>query len=422
VNQNTINKFFGLIMIAWMPFYADASGFRIPESSIAGMSLSNAVVANNDTPGALIYNPALMSAHEERRTVTLGMMNFKLEAHVDPGVGNETDSEGNDSVRIPNFYYMSRVSPKWAWGLGVDTPFGLETTWPAGTFGTFQVSPSVAILEPETSKIEVINISPNASFKIDDHNFLAAGINFYDVRDLTFNTQGIEINGEGRAHGYTLAYYYQRSAWSFGATYRSSVKVDADGSIQDNGFAGGIKADASATLEFPSMYQIGIRNQVNNQVAVEFDIERTNWSSFDVLEIKHEHPAIPSPIRNTNQWDDTYAYRLGVSYQLNNAWQLRFGYTRDETPQSDNHFSARIPDADRQLYSAGFAYAVKDELEIEAGLMYVKFDDRTIDQPPGSFVSKLPGDTEANGTDAYNGKYESNALIIGVGFSATFDH
>ena len=431
MKNQIINKFVGVIIISCVPFAAFASGFRLPESSIAGLSLSNAVVANNDITGAMIYNPALMSAQDERRTVTVGMMNFRLDAHVDPDVGNETDSEGDDSVLIPNFYYMSRVSPDWAWGLGVNAPFGLETKWPAGTFGTFQLpvpptppalAAQIAALEPETSKLEVINITPNVSFKIDDHNFLALGINFYEVRELIFNTQEIDIDGEGRANGYTLAYFYQRGVWSFGATYRSAVEVDVDGSIEDSGFAGGIRTDATAKIELPDMFQIGIRNKVNEQFAVEFDIERTNWSSFDVIDIEHEHPAIPSPITNTNEWDNVYAYRFGVTYQHNNKLQFRFGYTRDETPQSEKYFSARIPDADRQLFSAGLSYKFKDDLEFEGGLMFVKFNNRTIDRPAGSFVSKLPGDTEANGTDAYNGKYESNALVIGFGLTASFDH
>ena len=52
--------------------------------------------------------------------------------------------------------------------------------------------------------------------------------------------------------------------------------------------------------------------------------------------------------------------------------------------------------------------------------MYVKFDDRTINQPPGSYVGRLPGNTDPNGTDAYNGTYESNATVIGIGITKTF--
>ncbi|MCI0505922.1 MAG: outer membrane protein transport protein [Gammaproteobacteria bacterium] len=428
--NNIILRQVAVATIVLFPVTGFASGFRIPESSIAGMSLSNAAVANTDIKGAMIYNPAIMSIQEDRRSVTFGLMNIMLDLHVDPENGTATDSQGDDSIPVPAFYYMSKVSPKWAWGLGLYAPFGLETKWPAGTFGLFGASPplpaTVAGLEPETSKIEVANLTPNVSYRLNQNNSVSIGVNYYDVRKLIFNTQAIEINGSGEDFGYTLAYVYKRDAWSFGASYRNEVKVKADGSIT----AGGITADASAEIEFPGMLQIGVRNQVNQKLAIEFDIERTYWSSFDVVEIHHQHPAqfapppntIPSPITNTNNWTDVNAYRLAATYQLTNAWQLRFGFTLDETPQPDDYFSARIPDADRQLYSFGVSYK-PDSWEFEAGIMYVKFDDRTVNQPAGTFFTNVgSGNPEANGTDAYNGTYESSATVVGIGFTKTFTY
>jgi len=401
MNMNRITIFITCLMSVITCTISYGSGFRIPESSVAGISLANAIVANNDTPGALIYNPALMSAHEERRTVSANLSNIRLDLHADPDFGTATDNKGQESIVLPGFYYMDRMSSDWAWGLGVDTPFGLITKWPAGTF------PLLGPFEPESSKIKMLNITPNVSFKIDDHNFASFGINYYDITEVEFNTQAVEINGDGHAPGYTLAYYYQRDTWSFGATYRSSVKADIDGDIT----AGGIKANASTSITFPSMIQIGLRNKLDNQMAIEFDIERTNWSSFDKINIKHEHPAptIPNPIPNTNNWDDVNAYRLGLTYQVDEPLQLRVGYTWDNTPQSDKYYTPRIPDSNRQIISGGFAYTVQTGLDIEGGLMYIKLDDRTVS---GS----------GEGTGIYDGKYTGNAYLIGLGVTARLDH
>ena len=418
MDRKYILQCFVVAIIVLIPTITQASGFRIPESSVAGMSLSNAVVANSDIKGAMIYNPAIMSIQDERRTVTFGLQNVALDANVKPENGVETGSQGDDSVWIPAFYYMSKVSKKWAWGLGLHAPFGLETKWPQGTFGLFSdlaaaIDPSIAALEPEQSKLEVANLTPNVSYLINQNNSISVGINYYDVRKLIFNTQAIQINGNGEDFGYTLAYMYKRGAWSLGATYRSEVKVTADGTIT----LGPNTANASAEIEFPRMLQIGLRNQINQNLAVEFDVERTYWSSFDKLEIKHGLST--TPITSTNNWKDGNAYRLAGSYQLNNAWQLRFGYTLDETPQSDDYFTARIPDADRQLFSFGVSYK-PNSWEIEAGIMYIKFDDRTINQTT-SYASRIAsGDTDPNGTDAFNGTYESSALIVGIGFTKTF--
>jgi len=419
VKKNQLLQHFLTLNIVFISSTSMASGFRLPESSIAGMSLSNAVVANTDVQGAMIYNPAIMSMQDERRTVTFGLMHVNLDLHVTPELGTETDSQGDNSIWLPNFYYMSKVSKKWAWGIGLDAPFGLETNWPQGTFGLFSaISPTIAALEPAQSKLEVVNLTPNVSYLINENNSVSVGINYYDVRKLVFNTQSIQINGDGDDFGYTLAYLYKRGDWSLGATYRSEVKVKADGSI--NAFSQ--SSSASADLNLPAMLQIGLRNQINQKLAIEFDIERTYWSSFDVIEIQIGPPPViglPPTITNVNNWKDVNAYRLAASYQLTKIWQLRFGFTFDETPQSDDYFSARIPDADRQLYSFGVSYK-PNSWEIEAGIMYVKFDDRTINQPAGSYVGQLPGNTDPNGTDAYNGTYESSATILGIGFTKTF--
>ncbi|WP_455199637.1 OmpP1/FadL family transporter [Kaarinaea lacus] len=427
-------RFFQCLVVAiigFLPMLVHASGFRLPESSIAGMSLSNAVVANTDATGAIIYNPAIMSMQEDRRALSFGLMNVNLDSHVKPETGTETDSLGDNSISIPNFYYTSKVSKKWAWGLGLHAPFGLETKWPQGTFGQFY-NPSfgqppfppgtdiqIAALEPEQSKIEVANLTPNVSYLINENNSVSFGINYYDVRKLIFNTQAVQINGSGDDFGYTLAYLYKRGDWSLGATYRSEVKVTADGSINIvAGPSAGASANASADIEFPAMLQIGLRNQINQYFALEFDIERTYWSSFEKLEIKN---GLNIPITSTNNWEDSNAYRLAASYQVTNTWQLRFGFTLDETPQSDDYFTARIPDADRQLFNFGVSYK-PNSWEFEAGIMYVKFDDRTINQST-SYVQRVAGgDTDPNGTDAYNGTYESSATVIGIGLTKTFIH
>jgi long-chain fatty acid transport protein len=398
-------------ILSGLSFSLFASGFRLPESSIGGMALSNAVVANPDLPGALIYNPALMSAQSDPRLVNFGVINISLDAEVSPENGNPAKSNGKSNIQLPSFFYMSRLNDQLSWGVGLHTPFGLETKWPANTFSGFS-DIGAGALEPEASKLELVNLTPNLSYKIDIHNSVAFGVNYYIVKKLVFNTQASQIDADGEDFGYTLAYHYSRGSWNFGATYRSAVETHVEGNIT----AGGVTADAEADIEFPKMLQIGVRKQVNNQWAIEFDVERTYWSSFDNVSIENNHPAptIPNPIDNTNNWKNVNAYRLGISYRLNNLTQLYFGYTRDETPQPDNYYSARIPDADRQLVSAGFSHQLDSGWTLEGGIMLVMFDDRTI-QNTTPFVGG-----ESNGTTVYNGRYESEALLVGAGFTKTF--
>jgi long-chain fatty acid transport protein len=395
------------------------SGFRIPETSIAGIGSANALVADYKELGSIPYNPANMSFLGGRNLV-MGVTSLRTDIHAAPDNGTATDNKGEDSFLVPHYYYMSTLNRTWSYGLNINVPFGLETKWPAGTFKTFSdvatavSSAAIAGLEPENSKIEMINFNPNVSFRMDNTS-IAFGIDYYDISKLVFNTQAVNINGDGGELGWNIALQHVEGPLSFGLSYRSPVKVDVGGTIS----VASISAGATAKLEFPSILQAGARYKVNRDWALEFDIDRTGWSSFDTVTISHSLPAatgITSPITSTNNWNNANAYRFGAEYRLDANGKMRFGYSLDKTPQPDDYFSARIPDSDRQLFSVGYARKM-GIWSFEVGYMYVKGKDRNITSSTSYLSNIIGGDTEANGTNAYNGTYSSTVQLLGVGFT-----
>jgi len=380
-----------------------ASGFRIPEVSTVGTATSNALVANPDETGALAYNPAAMSFHDAN-AINAGITRITYEPEVTPDVGTPTGSTGEDAFLIPNAYFMVKGHGNMSFGLAINAPFGLETKWPSGTFGAFGgvgADPNA----PELSRIKMFNINPNIAWQLDDTSSIAFGIDYYDLDELVFNTQGADIKGSGGDLGWNIAYQKKMDRLTFGASYRSAVEVDVSGTVHPQGnpaFA------ADAALEFPDMLQAGIHYQVTDKLGVELDIERTGWSSFDAITIDFGAGTITS----TNNWDDTWAYRLSATYQMNPRTKLMFGYAMDETPQPDEYFSARVPDDDRQLYSLGMTHDFGD-WSLELAYMLVDVDDR-------DFSSTEVPTTDPNGTLAYNGTYKSDSDLISVGISMAF--
>ena len=94
-----------------------------------------------------------------------------------------------------------------------------------------------------------------------------------------------------------------------------------------------------------------------------------------------------------------------------------FGYSIDQKAQPDEYFSARVPDADRQLFSLGMTHDF-DGWTLEAAYMHVSTDSRTINS--SVTYPKAPGDYDPNGTDAYNGTYESSVNLFSIGLSMKF--
>ncbi|VAW95099.1 hypothetical protein MNBD_GAMMA21-1638 [hydrothermal vent metagenome] len=399
-------KFLATALVCFMPVsLTHANGFRVPEVSVAGTAAANALVANTEELGAIPYNPAAISFHEGKN-VMLGFNSVSYDHAVTPDGGTRTEGTGENSFLIPNFMASALGDNGVGFALLINSPFGLETQYPDETFPVF--AGVLDRLEPETSRIKMVNINPNISYKIDENSSVAFGLDFYDVIDLTFNTQNIKINGSGNGMGFNIGYLHKYESFNLGVSYRSEVKTDLTGQFDARGIGSSV-VGAQAALTFPSMLQIGVRFQPIESLGIEFDVEHTGWSSFNTININSSTGPLTS---STNRWKNTLTYRLGFTYKINPSTRLLFGYSYDPTPQPDEYFSARVPDADRQLFSIGASHQFSS-WKLEYSYMYVDVDDRVIN-------SSTAAGAEPNGTLAYNGKYESEVSLIGVSISKTF--
>ncbi len=402
------------LVAASLPVTAiQASGFRIPEVSVAGTAASNALVATTDDLGSVPYNPASISFHKGNAAL-LGVNHITYEATVTTDATFEGD--GDDSFFVPNMMLSAVGDNNWAFAMLINAPFGLETSWPDSTFPGFA---DIDALEPGLSRIEMLNFNPNLSYKIDDSSSFSFGLTYYDVRDLRLNTQAVKISGSGYGTGWNIGYLKKLGAVSVGASYRSAVKTDIKGTFDSTALGppnGPFFLGASAKLEFPDIFQLGIHFQATDSFGIEFDVDRTGWSSFDEIKVTNSTGGtFGSP--SYNNWKDSWAYRLGFAYKFNQDNKLMFGYSYDESPQPDSHFSARVPDADRQLLSIGASHTFAGSWTLQYAYMHVMVDDRTVN----STTTYIPGTTpDPNGTTAYNGEYESKVDIIGISISKTF--
>ena len=407
--------------------HAFAAGFALPETSSAGVGLANALVANPEEIGAFSYNPAAMGFHDTS-SVALGAIMIGPSFSVETASG-KNDSEGADWVAGPMIQAALRVNDDWRIGFGVTAPFGLETRWADGTFpalsGTVQIpvppplDPNVPLGQPTTSKLEILDFSPTAAYRVNGNLSLSAGLNVYWVKSAQLDSTAGGLSGDGTDLGFNLSALYRYEAFSVGAAFRSAATIGLEGDYRP--YSQTLVAigrlppaqSAEVDLDLPWRFQLGVRYEITDALAVEVDWTRTGWSEFSKLEVKGKRTG-QVIFTDTNDWSDSNAYRIGVTYQVLPETQLRFGYSYDQTGQSDDHFSARVPDNDRQLFGIGIAQTIGDGLSVEAGYMYVKANDR-------KFRGSIPYTGEGiNGTTALNGDYEMDAHLIGIEVSKTF--
>ena len=406
-----------------------ASGFSIPELSAAGLSTANAMVANPEALGAIAYNSAAMAFHDQS-SVALGALFLNINLSVENAAG-KSDSDAPQWMTAPVFQAVMKVNDQWRIGLGANTPFGLETRWPENTFPPISGNRIVPIPglgptplprgnQPTQSLLQVLDITPTASYRINDNFSASAGLDYYWAKQATLNSSLAELQGSGTGLGWNLGLMFRKDAFSLGASYHSAATVNVDGTYtplnQTLVMLGRLVPGQTAELDLnlPWRLQLGARYAINKQLAVEVDWTRIGWSQFQKIEVWGKNSGVLIS-QDTNDWEDTDAIRLGLTYDVRPTTQLRFGYSYDQTGQPDAHFSARVPDMDRQLFSIGVAQGFGEGFTVEAGYMYVLTKDR-------NYVGDVPyvGQKDINGTTAIAGNYKGDLNLFAIEVSKSF--
>ncbi|WP_462329760.1 OmpP1/FadL family transporter [Thiohalocapsa halophila] len=414
---------------------AVAGGFAVPELSTAGIGTANALVANPDERGAIVYNPAAMAFHDQS-SINTGLLLLAPDLHVDiPGGGGDATSA--DWFVAPMIQAAIRINEDWSAGLGVTAPFGLETRWAPNTFPAltgraalpsppFAPGSSVPLSpQPTQSKLEIVNFTPTATYRVTPELALSAGADIYWAKAAQLDSTITELEGEGTGWGFNLSAMYVKDRFSAGINFHSAPTVSLDGtfSVLDPNLVllGAAPPSQAAELDvdLPWRLQVGVRYEIiQDQLAVELDWTRNGWSEFQAIKVVGDRTGT-TLIEDQNQWDDSNAVRLGLTYDLVEQTQLRLGYSFDETPQGDEFFSARVPDNDRHLFGLGVAHKLSDRIQLELGYMYVMLEDRDYRSTRPYDPVNAAGDI--NGTTALNGDYSSEVHLIGLELSTSFD-
>ena len=409
---------------------AHASGFALPEASTAGIGTANALVANPKDVGAIPYNAAAMGFHD-KSSVALGVLMIGPSFSVATASGNH-EGTGADWVAGPLFQAAIKVADRWRVGLGLTAPFGLETRWPYGTFPALSQSATLRLpaplgtvtiptaSHPTTSKLEILDLAPTVAFRVNDSLSLAAGLDIYWVKSAELNSNLGAMSGDGTGVGFNLGLMYRLKALSLGASFHSAPTIGLSGNFTpSNTTLVALRRlpqgqPASLDLNLPWRLQLGVRYEITKEVAAEFDWSYTGWSKFDRLVVTGDRTGTQIS-SETNAWSNANAYRLGLTWQVLPATQLRLGYAYDETGQGDDYFSARVPDNNRQTFGIGVAQDLGRGFSVEAGYMYVMGEKR-------NYRSAVPytATSGVNGTTALNGEYEMSANLIGIEVVMTF--
>jgi long-chain fatty acid transport protein len=390
-------------------------GFKISEQSAKAMGMANAFVAQADDPSALAYNPAgiafLKGSQFQLGGLSIFVPQTKFSGTTKLSGATVVDEKANgDTFIAPTVYATTSLeSIPLSFGLGINTFYPLAKRWDASS--AFRDSAQEISIKP-------INFQPTVAYRIDDLNLaIAAGLDVtwarVSMQKMAYTQLPPALGGSyaelgilgadatGTGFGYNFGLQWKPlSSLSFGVAYRSQIKLDLDGdanylattALGQNpalGLAKAIKTGAKTDITLPDTLTLGVAYKPIDALTLEFDVERTGWSSYDKIEIKFgDQLAAFNNKPEAKNWKDVWTYRLGTQYAVNKSLDLRAGFAYDSNPIPDSTLGAELPDSDR--YNISLGSGIHNEFaSIDFGYMWVHWRDRTVNnaKESGTFKS-----------------------------------
>lgn len=428
-----------------------AAAFQLKENSVKaqGRAMAGAASAKGDA-SVVVNNPAMMSTFDRTTVqgdVTAIDLSFEFEGSGYAAAGTPlqqplTGGDGGDAGGVSPVPAMSFILPLEGsfeyvtLGAMVSAPFGLKTEYDDGWQGRYHAL---------NSDVKIIDLTLAASIELGDH--FSAGLGAVVERsDVTLSnaidfgsalcsnpaTQRLcflpnpitgpygpqKKDGEVEVHGTdTSLGFIAGLSWrptdrvSIGYAYRSEVDHELDGDadftvpsdvatiLAPTGQY--VDTGALAKLTTPAVHTLSATWQATDKLALMAETSRTGWSSLKEIRIEFDNPVQADSVEDYS-WGDSWFYSVGGEYALNDAFTLRAGVARDDSPVSYPHRTPRMPDQDRMWYSAGVTWAVNESFSLDASYAYIDL----VDTPEIDILS--------SSRSRLTGSYDGGANLFGV--------
>jgi long-chain fatty acid transport protein len=299
--------------------------------------------------------------------------------------------------------------------LGASVPFGLGTLWQDDWIG------NQLAVETELTTIAVPLV---VSWKILDNLSITAGGSYHHASVLIRQAKSlapfegdafVKLEGEeSSAFGYNFGFLWKPlEVLSVGGSFKSEVDFSFEGTAEATGpvqLASSLPSgDISAKLTTPLNIQGGVALRVIKQMQLSADFQYVGWSSYDTLAVDFKDEAFDD-LAEPRLYEDTYAIRFGIQYDLSDELSLLGGIYFDKNPVDPNNLSPSLPDSDRLGFSIGAEAQITEHLGVSGSYLFIRSSELTVTD---SHQEYTPGGSKFNGI--YNAS--ANLLSLSIYYS-----
>ena len=355
-----------------------AAGYAVFTQGASALGQGNAVTAHSDSPSTVFYNPALINKLDGTQLELGSTAIFSSRKFESSQTGASTSS---DAAFFPSTLYVThKFNDAVSAGLGVFTPFGLGTQWEDDWEGRYLAT---------RSKLQSFDINPALSYRIIPSLAVAAGLDVVLVdatleRRIPSAALGIpgppfdirqQFKGDGTGVGFNVGLAYElNKGISFGASYRSEVKVDIEGEAGTSLMVTPLDSKGKTSITLPQQLTAGVAYQVTAPLLVEAGVRWEGWSAFKKLQLTLDNGTpIPATRRD---WHDSFGLNLGGKYRVNETVAVMAGYVYGNSAVPDSTFDPSIPDADTHVFCVGTDLSYQ-RFKIGLSYAYQRYENRT---------------------------------------------
>jgi long-chain fatty acid transport protein len=389
-----------------------AAGFAIHEQSGVAMGTAGAYGAAQGA-ASLFYNPAGLAGLEGLHA-ELGL-NI-ISPSTDFTGPTDRPTFGKMAMESQTFtpvdlYLSGRLSEQARWGCGLFTYMGLGTKW-ADDWAGRTVS--------EEIDLKTLTVNPALAFKLGDKTRLGLGLDLMWGQALMskdsytgypFNGYvDAKIDGTGLGYGWNAGVQRQVSPeLTLGLSYRSGMTLSADGdatfelqnvsNVSHQALLDSMFPDTPVNLDLdiPDLVIAAAEwkpaDLLDGKLTWRGDVVFTRWNVYQSLDIDFETntPGLADS-HSPKEYQNTWAFRTGLEYGLNDRLTLRGGWYYEQNAVQDHLVEPSLPDAERNGLSLGASWQVNEDLALDAYFLQVLLQDRvsSFAALPGGYDSDIP--------------------------------
>lgn len=361
----------GLAAALLAPQVAGAEGFAINEWSAEGVAMGGARMFAEDDAANVAYNPASITKvkgeiMKSSYTYLSPHGNYKLY----DGAGKEIE-DGKNVVHAGwavGSYYVRQINDKEWFGIGAFPRFAMVSEFERA---------SKASTNAFFSKLNGVSVTPTYAHKFDKKWSAAVGaeINYVGLElqknsyhpVAQMNVGATQTEGESYALGWNAAANYAFDDKNeIGVVYRSRITHSLEADFKMYPATGGkITADAYGVVTLPDSWDIGYNHKFDKKTRLELKATRTNWSTYDALNISLSNPSVPgvlpSDVNSAKNWESGWRYAIGLEHNFSDKYAAMAGFAFDESSIPYNGGDFMVPTGLRRTYSIGARYNDKKQ-------------------------------------------------------------